>query len=107
MSLPLPSLDQLQPAEFDAGELFSGQTSGRMVKGYKSPCLHTPIWDPHYLFHDAMRQVVVWLSSTNFGEPPSERRTRRPGVRGEKAGETPKDRLLAVQVSVPGLETAT
>lgn len=61
MSLPLPSLDQLQPAEFDAGELFSGQTSGRMVKGYKSPCLHTPIWDPHNLFHDAMRQVVVWF----------------------------------------------
>ena len=50
MSLPLPSLDQLQPAEFDAGELFSGETSGRMVKGYKSPCLHTPIWDPHYLW---------------------------------------------------------
>lgn len=61
MSLPLPSLDQLQPAGGLAGELFSGQTSGRMVKGYKSPCLHTPIWDPHYLFHDAMREVVVWF----------------------------------------------
>lgn len=61
MSLPLPSLDQLQVAEFDAGQLFSGQPSGRMVQGFDRPSLHTPIWDARYLFHDAMREVVVWF----------------------------------------------
>ncbi|MBN2752376.1 MAG: DEAD/DEAH box helicase family protein [Rhodospirillaceae bacterium] len=61
MTCPLSSLDQLQPAEFDAGELFSGQTSGRRIKGYQSPCLHTPTWGSGYLFHDAMREVVVWF----------------------------------------------
>jgi len=51
----------LRTAEFDAGSLFSGKPSGRMVKGFAEPSLHTPAIDPDYLFHDAMREVVVWF----------------------------------------------
>lgn len=51
----------IQPVELDAGLVFSGQSSGRPVKGFDRPCAHTPILDPGYLFHDAVREVVVWF----------------------------------------------
>jgi len=54
---------QLQVIDFDAGTLFSGQASGRMIKGFASPCSHTPAINPDYLFHDAMRELVVWFMS--------------------------------------------
>jgi len=56
-------LTRLQPMDMDAGVLFSGQTSGRMIKGYDRVCTYTPTVDPHYVFHDTMREIVVWLMS--------------------------------------------
>ena len=54
-------LGRLQVIDLDAGEIFSGQTSGRLIKGFAAPCVHTPAIDPNYLFHDAMREMVVWI----------------------------------------------
>jgi cobaltochelatase CobS len=56
-------LEHLQVIDLDAGTLFSGQASGRMIKGFSAPCSHTPAIDPNYLFHDAMRELVVWFMS--------------------------------------------
>ncbi len=54
-------LQHLEACDLDAGEVFSGQPSGRVVKGYAAPCAQTPAVDPDYLFHDAMRELVVWF----------------------------------------------
>lgn len=61
MTLSHADLDHLQLTDLDAGEVFSGQPSGRMIKGYASPCAFTPPIEPDYLFHDAMRELVVWF----------------------------------------------
>ena len=42
-------LQSLQPAAFDAGTLFSGTPSGKMVKGYAVPSLFTPAVDGNYI----------------------------------------------------------
>ncbi|CAA7627275.1 hypothetical protein [Magnetospirillum sp. SS-4] len=54
-------LGRLQVIDLDAGDIFSGQASGRLIRGYAAPCIHTPAIDPDYLFHDAMRELVVWF----------------------------------------------
>ncbi|ABB39716.1 ATPase associated with various cellular activities AAA_5 [Oleidesulfovibrio alaskensis G20] len=56
-------LDTLTTTDMDAGTLFSGKASGRMIRGYSAPCSFTPRIDPDYLFHDSMRDIVVWLLS--------------------------------------------
>lgn len=61
MTEPITDLARLRVVDLDAGDIFSGHTSGRLIKGFQSPCHHTPAIDPHYLFHDAMRELVVWL----------------------------------------------
>lgn len=61
MTTLVTDLSTLQPVDLDAGTVFSGQPSGRTVRGFGRPCLHTPAIDPTYLFHDAMREVVVWF----------------------------------------------
>ena len=55
----------LQAIDLDAGEVFSGQPSGRTIKGFAKPCLHTPAVDPFYLFHLSMREVVVWFMAAS------------------------------------------
>jgi len=35
-----PLLSELKVIDFDAGSLFSGQASGRMIKGFAAPCPH-------------------------------------------------------------------
>ena len=57
----MKELDQIKIADLDAGEVFSGQPSGRMIKGFAAPSVHTPVIDPDYLFHQAMRELVVWF----------------------------------------------
>lgn len=59
-------LQTLKPKDFDAGIVFSGQPSGTKVRGYEKPCLFTPKINPSYIFHEASRDVIVWLIS-----PPS------------------------------------
>jgi cobaltochelatase CobS len=51
----------LAPADLDAGLIFSGQTSGRLIRGFTAPCAYTPSHDPFYVFPEAMRELVVWL----------------------------------------------
>jgi cobaltochelatase CobS len=55
-------LESLQPADFDAGSVFSGQASGNMVKGYAAPSPFTPAVDPNYIFHEQSRDLVVWFT---------------------------------------------
>ena len=61
MSDTISELERMQIIDLDAGILFSGQPSGRMIKGFSAPCSHTPATDPTYLFHDAIRELVVWF----------------------------------------------
>lgn len=49
------------PADFDAGEVFSGRPSGRLIKGYDAPSPYSPQADPDYLFHESSRDVIVWF----------------------------------------------
>ncbi len=56
------SLQSLQPADFDAGAVFSGAPSGNMVKGYATPSPFTPAVDPNYIFHKQSRDLVVWFT---------------------------------------------
>lgn len=76
MSTMLSELKSLEVAELDAGAVFSGSPSGRLVQGYAKPSLFTPAPDPQYVFHDATRDIVVWLMSASdplyvFGPPGS------------------------------------
>lgn len=61
MTEHLLQIGQAHSVDLDAGEIFSGQASGRLIKGFAAPCLHTPAIDPDYLFHDVMRELVVWF----------------------------------------------
>ena len=54
-------LESLDPIALDAGTVFSGRASGRMVQGFAEPSAFTPAIDPDYVFHDSMREIVVWL----------------------------------------------
>lgn len=54
-------LSNLQPTEFDAGQVFSGKPSGTTVKGYVVSSAYTPAIDHDYLFHESSRDVVVWF----------------------------------------------
>lgn len=60
-STQLSELESLQTADLDAGEVFGGKASGTVIKGFASPCAYTPGVDAHYLFHDTMRDIVVWF----------------------------------------------
>lgn len=61
MTNTLEELKNLEPQEFDAGLIFSGTASGRMIKGYSFPSAFTPEVNTEYLFHNSSRDVVVWL----------------------------------------------
>ncbi len=54
-------LENLELAELDAGEVFSGKATGRSIKGYAALSAYTPKTDPHYLFHESSRDLVVWF----------------------------------------------
>lgn len=58
-------LDSLQPADLDAGQVFSGKRSGTTVRGYAAPSAYTPAIDPDYIFHESSRDVVVAVSPTH------------------------------------------
>lgn len=60
-------LSNLIPTALDAGLVFSGKTSGRLIQGYDKPSAYTPAINPDYLFHEAGRDIVVWL--TNPADP--------------------------------------
>ena len=55
------ALESLQPTALDAGLVFSGKASGKLIQGYDKPSAYTPAIDPDYLFHEAGRDIIVWL----------------------------------------------
>jgi AAA ATPase containing von Willebrand factor type A (vWA) domain len=61
MNQALATLQSLTAAEHDAGMVFSGKPSGRLVRGYASPCEFTPYLNHNYVFHEHSRDMVVWF----------------------------------------------
>ena len=57
----IAELESLQPAPLDAGLIFSGKASGKLIQGYAAPTAYTPTLNPHYMFHEASRDIIVWL----------------------------------------------
>ena len=55
-------LQSLSPADFDAGAVFSGSPSGKMVRGFAAASPFTPAIDPNYIFHEHSRDLVVWFT---------------------------------------------
>lgn len=60
-------LQNLQPTDLDAGQIFSGKPSGTTIRGYAAKSVYTPEIDPDYIFPEASRDIVVWL--LNPAEP--------------------------------------
>ncbi len=54
-------LKSLQSASLDAGLVFSGKASGRLIQGYAHPSASTPAIDSDYQFHESSRDIIVWL----------------------------------------------
>ena len=54
-------LDSLQSADLDAGQVFSGKSSGTTVRGYATPSAYTPALDHEYIFHESSRDIAVWF----------------------------------------------
>lgn len=46
---------------YDAGRVFSGKDSGKLIPGWDAPLPHTPDVDPNYRFPTWASDVVVWL----------------------------------------------
>jgi len=65
MSDILKELQTLQPADHNAGEVFSGKKSKRTVRGFASSSSFTPDINPEYLFHDSSRDAVVWFMDSS------------------------------------------
>jgi len=40
----ISELESLQPTAWDAGLVFSGKASGRLIQGYDKPSAYTPIY---------------------------------------------------------------
>jgi cobaltochelatase CobS len=67
MTDTIATLKTLTPADLDAGSVFSGSASGKIVKGFAAPSLFTPAVDKNYLFHEHSSDLVVWF--INSAEP--------------------------------------
>jgi cobaltochelatase CobS len=61
MSETLSVLENLTPADLDAGTVFSGSPSGKTVKGYAAATPFTPAVDANYIFHEHVRDIAVWF----------------------------------------------
>jgi len=65
MSRTIKELEQLQTQDLDAGLVFSGAASGKVIKGYSAPNSFTPEIDKDYLFHESSRDMIVWFMSSS------------------------------------------
>jgi len=63
MNQVIKELESLKPTELDAGQVFSGKKSSKKVSGYAQACSFVPKIDPHYIFHETSRDVIVWFMS--------------------------------------------
>lgn len=57
----ISELESLQPTALDAGLVFSGKASGKLIQGYAAPTAYTPAINSNYIFHEASRDIIVWL----------------------------------------------
>ncbi len=57
----LSELSLLAPTALDAGQVFSGTPSGKLVQGFAAPCSYTPTPSPDYIFHESSRDIIVWF----------------------------------------------
>ena len=64
------ALANLQPADLDAGQVFSGKPSGTTVRGYTTPSAYTPAIDHNYISHESSRDMVVWFVSPQGAQEP-------------------------------------
>lgn len=67
MATQITELQNLQSVNLDAGQIFSGNPSGTMIRGYASPSAYTPEIDVDYIFPTSSRDIIVWL--LNPSEP--------------------------------------
>lgn len=61
MNKRFSELENLNFTDLDAGEIFSGNSSGTVIRGYSKPCAYTPTINPDYQFHGASRDLIVWF----------------------------------------------
>ena len=54
-------LGNLVVREFDAGTVFSGSASGKLVRGFAEANAFVPAVDANYIFHEHSRDLVVWF----------------------------------------------
>ncbi|MDL2313820.1 CbbQ/NirQ/NorQ/GpvN family protein [Desulfovibrio sp. OttesenSCG-928-C14] len=64
MSDTISILQSLQPADLDAGSVFSGTPSGSKVRGYAALSPFTPAIDENYIFHEHSRDLALWFISS-------------------------------------------
>ncbi len=62
MNNTISILQNLTPSSFDAGLIFSGKPSGRMVNGFAQPNMFVPDVNKNYIFHEHSRDLVVWFT---------------------------------------------
>ena len=53
--------------DFDAGSVFNGCASGKLVSGWAAPTPYTPKADPHYMFPPWASDIIIWLG---YGREP-------------------------------------
>lgn len=56
-------LQTLLVEELDAGKVFSGRKSGKIIRGFSEGSSLTPTINSEYIFHESMRDVAVWFMS--------------------------------------------
>jgi cobaltochelatase CobS len=61
MTDTITSLEALTPSDLDAGTVFSGTPSGKIVRGFATAMAFTPVVDTKYIFHEHSRDLVVWF----------------------------------------------
>ena len=61
MSNSIDILGNLVVREFDAGTVFSGSASGKLVRGFAEANVFVPAVDANYIFHEHSRDLVVWF----------------------------------------------
>ena len=52
-------ITSLTPIDLDAGQVFSGNPSGRIVRQCSQACAFSPKLDNEYILHDASSDVIV------------------------------------------------
>ncbi len=61
------NLETLQTTTLDAGQIFSGKKSGKLIQGYAEASDYTPTINPSYIFHESSRDIIVWFM--NHADP--------------------------------------